>query len=116
MKNIFLTGKESKLELQSLLENKGVKYSKLDTKEVLLLKLSSIEEEVQSSLQKNNTLSEGEVKDILPIQGINFISGDQYCNIKGYNSRVRYFIKKKYPQQKFTEEEWYKIFHKEKLI
>lgn len=116
---IILTGKETKPELQSFLKENGIKFSQLDTKEKLIQLISDLnnqdEDEMLIVLSKapgtNEILSQSEKNEFLKQ-----ITGSQYCNIKGYNNRTKFFIEKKYNDEYFLIEEWDEIFKKERLV
>lgn len=107
---IKLTGKETKSDLQKLMEGK-IQYSKLDTKGKLLERIdrynNTVKEEVV--VKKEDPIIED-----IPVGQV--ITGEQYCNIKGHNKRVKFFINKKYKDEKYSQVEWDEIFRKEGLI
>jgi hypothetical protein len=110
MEKIELTDKETKLELQSILESIEIKYSKLDTKEKLLERIreyNTLDEIKSQSLIRDKIEKEAESIDI---------TGNQYCNIRGYHKRVKYFIEKKYKRELFSIATWDLIFKKEGLV
>jgi hypothetical protein len=109
---IQLTNKETRLDLQSILKENGIKFSQLDTKEKLIQLIGDFNKGDKSIYDQTyptmiKVAMDGSNKEI---------TGDQYCNIKGYNSRTRFFINKKYGQETFLNEDWDQIFQKEKLI
>jgi hypothetical protein len=116
MEKIIITGNETKQSLQNLMEGK-IQYSKVDSKQKLLERIDKYNNSFKAVIKVDNK-SVGYVKSIsIPvIQTENYITGNQYCNIKGYNKRIKFFINKKYKDEKYTQVEWQEIFKKEGLI
>lgn len=111
---IQLTGKETRADLQSILKENEIKFSQLDTKDKLLQLIDEFNKEIIDIKDKTEEVIETKIQSVLTFQ--KEITGDQYCNIKGYNNRTRFYLSKKYGQETFTSEDWDQIFQKEKLI
>jgi hypothetical protein len=114
---ITLTGKETKLELQTILDDNKIQYSKLDNKDTLIEKIQVLNKvkEVSGEDKKENETWERVFKDEEIESKIEEITGSQYCNIKGHNKRTKFHIEKKFKQEKYSSEEWKRIFEQEKL-
>lgn len=111
---IQLTGKETRADLQSILKENEIKFSQLDTKEKLLQLVAEFNKGIDDIKDKPEDFIKTVTEPTLTLQ--KEITGDQYCNIKGYNNRTRFYLSKKYGQETFTSEDWDQIFQKEKLI
>lgn len=110
MGKIILTGNETKPQLQKLMEDK-VQYSKVDSKQKLLERIDKYNNTIQEEvvIKKQEPIVEEEIVGSV-------ITGSQYCNIKGQNKRVKFFINKKYKDERYPQGEWDEIFKKEGLV
>lgn len=108
MEKIIITGNETKQDLQKLMEGK-IQYSKVDSKQKLLDRIDKYNNTIKQEVVVKKVIQEE-----VPVG--NIITGNQYCNIKGYNMRVKFFINKKYKDERYTQPEWEEIFKKEGLI
>lgn len=127
MKKIILKGNETNQKLRDLLEENKVEYSKLDNKSKLIERINDYNSSldvVNKVIKKDEKIPADEIVDELVMRtsvlsnyhGQDLITGSQYCNIKGVNKRVSFFINKKYKDEKYTNNEWDEIFVKEKLV
>lgn len=121
---ITLTGKESKLELQQICDVNEIKYSKLDSKDILVEKINLFNQ-LLSTVGESKLIPiviTDEPKNIIEkleneiMKTFQLITGSQYCNIKGHNKRTNFFIEKKYKDEKYSIVEWEQIFKSEGLI
>jgi hypothetical protein len=111
-----LTGKETKLELQTILDDNKIQYSKLDNKDTLIEKIQVFNKIKEFSEEDANVIAKVfNLKSEEIVSNVEEITGSQYCNINGCNRRTKFHIEKKFKQERFSNEEWKRIFEQEKL-
>jgi len=93
---VFLTGKEKKSEIISLVDDYNEKIDLL-TEETTKVVTSSVEQVVENKLVSSSSV----------------MTTNEYLNFKKASSRVRFFITKKYGLSKRFVDEWEEIFKKE---
>lgn len=105
-KMIILTGDETKTEIKKKLQIANIPFVGADLKKTLIEKVEQYNVDLF-------TARKAEVKKAELIE--KKISGEIYCDLKGYRDRVKFFILKKYKGEIKTEADWKACLYKDGL-